>query len=409
MSIENDTAFHKQSVDAFALLGGQPAFSTPLGTSGLARPDVEAFLSYSKRFFDAKQYTNNGPLVRELEKRLAAFHDAEHCVTFCSGFWALVMAIETLKLANKSEIVMPSLTYRRLADVAAWTGLRPRFCDVDPKTLAISPETAREAITDETALIVGVHPIVNCCDAAGLIKLSEETGIPLLIDAVESVYEETEHGRVGSMAPIEVFSLHASKLINGAEGGYITTSNSDLRDKLRLIRGFGFQGQDNVVVGGGTNAKLNEIHAALALANLDSLEQFVAHNQNIYRTYEKELEVLPGMKLLAFDERFKTSYKNIVVELTEDWPLSRDRTIEFLNSENVLARPYYSPALHQKPMRYPHFPASLKTTEKLCSKFILMPSGFMVNPNQIRNLISLLRSLFDAADQISEYQERAHQ
>ena len=202
------------------------------------------------------------------------------------------------------------------------------------------------------------------------------------------------------MAEAEVFSLHASKLINGGEGGYITTSNKTLYEKLKIQRGFGFQGADNVVISNGTNAKLNEIHAAMALASLDSLDTFVAHNQKIYRIYQQEISQLPGLKLREFDETYRASYKNIVLEVTEDWPFSRDLTVELLNAERVLARAYYSPALHQKTMLYPHCTGSLPLTDKLSKRFMLMPSGFTATPEEIHGVLQLMKSFYTQADQI---------
>jgi dTDP-4-amino-4,6-dideoxygalactose transaminase len=218
----------KPSCDDLALFGGQPLFAMPRSTSSLAQPDFERFLQYSRTFYEAHQFTNNGPLVQQLERRLAEFHQVAHCVTFCSGFWALVLAIKCLALPGRREIVMPSLTYRRMADVAAWTDLVPHFCEVDPQTLALSAETVRPHLNEQTALILGVHPIMNCCDAAGLEALAEESGIPLFIDAVESVYETYAGRKVGSFGRAECFSLHASKLLNGFEGGYITTNDAEL-------------------------------------------------------------------------------------------------------------------------------------------------------------------------------------
>src|SRR5690606_37902732 len=116
----------KSNCDELALLGGKPLFDMPRSTSSLVQPDFERFLKYSQTFYEAHQFTNNGPLVQLLEQRLAAFHQASHCVTFCSGFWALVLAIKCLALPKRREIIMPSLTYRRMADVAAWAGLVPR-------------------------------------------------------------------------------------------------------------------------------------------------------------------------------------------------------------------------------------------------------------------------------------------
>jgi dTDP-4-amino-4,6-dideoxygalactose transaminase len=390
----------KKTDESFGFLGGTPTFNSPIGTSGLAQPKFDQFLQYSRQFFEAKQYSNNGPLVKKLEHRLASFHEARYCLTFCSGFWALALALETMKLSNRSEVIMPSLTYRRLADIAAWVKLKPRFCEVSEINLAITPETVTEVITEQTALILAVHPIINCCDIAGLRQLSEEKGIPLLVDSVESVFETSEQGRVGSMATLEVFSLHASKLINGGEGGYITTSDEELYEKLKLKRAFGFQGADNIKIAGGTNAKLCEIHAAMALANLDSLDNFIEHNLRIYRIYQEGISKIVGLKLREFDEKHKTSYKNIVLELTKDWPFSRDLTIKLLNAENVLARSYYSPALHQKNLTYQHYGTYLPLTDELSERFIIMPSGFKVTQNQIQAVIKLLQKFYVCANQI---------
>src|SRR6185437_7421804 len=114
-----------------------------------------------------------------------------------------------------------------------------------PDRLCITAKTARQCISEDTALIVGVHPIVNCCDAEGLETLSVETGIPLLFDSVESVYETINHRKVGSFGLAECFSLHASKLLNGFEGGYVTTNNRSLADRIGALGGDLLVGADD--------------------------------------------------------------------------------------------------------------------------------------------------------------------
>jgi dTDP-4-amino-4,6-dideoxygalactose transaminase len=189
----------------------------------------------------------------------------------------------------------------------------------------------------------------------------------------------------------EVFSMHASKLLNGFEGGYVTTNNPQLAEKLSMLRTFGFMGQDNCVVEGALNAKLNEIHAAMALANLDDIERLVQDNNMRYHVYEKGLEDLAGIRLLEFNQAYPTSYKNIVVELLCDWPLSRDLTVSILNAENILARAYYSPPLHKKKMKYPYVPAELPITEALSEKYLLLPCGEHVTTGDIEEVIRLLK------------------
>lgn len=391
----------KRELGDLAIFGGRSVFDSPRSTSNLVRPDVEKFLDYSRLFYAQHQYTNNGPLVTLLEKRLAEFHQAEYCIAFCSGFWALALVIKALALKGRTEMVMPSLTYRRMADIAAWANLKPRFCEVDSATLALDACTARACVTENTALILAAHPIVNCCDVSGLESLSRECGIPLLFDSVESVYESVAGGRIGGFGAAEVFSMHASKLLNGFEGGYVTTNDPGLAENLRLTRGFGFSGPDHISVPGGINAKLNEVHAAMGLASLDDIEDQVRRNRQRYNTYQSRLAAVPGVRLLEFDERYRTSYKNIVIELLDGWPLSRKDTLSIMNAEKMLARAYYHPPLHRKRMRYPHVPAELPLTDALSERFVLMPCGHMVSDADIDQVVALLEFMHANAGAIN--------
>ena len=106
-----------------------------LSTSSLYSPNSETVLNYIKKSYFHNQFTNRGPLVEELEDKLLKFHNTKYCITFCSGFWALVAAIKNLAKTNKKYILMPSLTYRRLADAVLWAGFTPLYCDIDPINL----------------------------------------------------------------------------------------------------------------------------------------------------------------------------------------------------------------------------------------------------------------------------------
>lgn len=390
----------KNNINDLAIFGGDALFSQPKSTSNLLQPDIDKFLSYSKIFFDKKQYTNNGPLVELLEARLAEFHEVAHCVTFSTGFWGLILAIKSLAIEGRTEIIMPSLTYRRMADMAAWLNLKPRFCEVDAKSLAMTVETVAPCINENTAIILGVHPIVNCCDADALTLLARENNIPILFDSVESVYESTDKGKVGGFGNAECFSLHACKLFNGFGGGYLTTNDKGLADRLSSLRSFGFVGSDQVATQWGVNAKLNEMHAAMTLASLDDIESQVADNRSRYKTYKQSLSSLSGIRLLEFDEEHKTAYKNIVIEVEKNWPLTRDQTIDILNAENILARPHYYPALHRKSMRYDYVPAHLPLTDTLAESYINLPCGQLVSNEDIIHIVDTLNFLSINAEKL---------
>ncbi|HEV2361105.1 MAG TPA: aminotransferase class I/II-fold pyridoxal phosphate-dependent enzyme [Acidimicrobiales bacterium] len=387
--------------DLVILGGGEPTFRPPKSIGSLATPDPERFFHYSRIFFDSRRYTNNGPANRLLEQRLAEWHGVSRCVTFSSAFWGISLALRHLALPGRSEVVTPSLTYRRMGEIIASAGLVPRYCDVDPSTLAQSYEATKACVNDETGLILGAHPTVNCCDAEGLELLAAETGTPLLFDSVESAFETSKGRRVGTFGRAEAFSIHATKLINGFEGGYVVTDDEELADRLRFMRGFGIVEEEEVSCFG-INAKLNEVHAAMALASLDGLPGLVERNRSRYLAYRDALQELEGIELRLFDEGEQTSFKNIVVRLTDSWPLSRDYTLAVLQAEGALARPYYSPALHTLETGFETRCGDLPVTEIVSRQHMLLPCGEQMGADDITRLAALLGLIHRHGEEIGD-------
>jgi dTDP-4-amino-4,6-dideoxygalactose transaminase len=396
----------KRNIDDLALFGGPKAFSEIRSTSNLVQPDIENFLNYTKRIYKSRWLTNNGPLVQELEARLAKIHETRYCVTFCSGFMALMLAMCDMysKGINEgeAEVIMPSLTYRRMADIAVWAGLVPHFCDVDINTLGITAQTVEQCISRRTALIMGVHPVVNLCDIDGLVQLSQRHNIPLLFDSVEASLASHDGRMIGSFGKAEVFSLHASKLLNGFEGGYLTTDDGELAEGLRRARSFGFSGRDKIVRLG-LNAKLNEVHAAMTLACLDEIDKQIENNRSRYAVYKERLADIEGISLVPYNEREKRGYKNILVRFDDGWPLSREHTLRLLQAENLLARPYYYPPLHKKDTTYKKIVCGvLHVTEKSSLNHMLLPCGEFVSLEDVNFIVDILMFLRDNGTTIQD-------
>jgi len=373
---------NKQGVESLALFGGKPLFDSPKPTSNLVRPDPESFFHY----LEGDLARIDGALGEELESRLAAMHQVKHCVTVNSGFWALALLLDALSLKGRKEIIIPSLTYRRMADIVAWVGRVPRFCDIELSTLANSAQSVRPCLNSETALIIGVHPVGGHCDIDGLTSLSREKGIPLIFDSVESVHEMHRGRRVGCFGDAELFSLGASKLLNGFEGGYITTDNTQLAADLRQMR----EGRSD---SRGLTTPLPDVHAAMALAGLDDLTSQLRRNLARFNRYKQELADLTGLRLIEQDPVTEPSHKNIVIEILDNWPYTRGQTIRLLNAERILARAYYAPALTHKPIKYAHIAGALPNTDWLAERFISLPCGHLVSLDDIALISMYLRHL----------------
>ena len=328
-------------------------------------------------------------LFTELSRRLCAYHQAEHCVLFSTGFWALVAAIKLQALPGRSQVIIPSFTYRRLADAVYWAGFIPVFVDVNADDLAVSPEAIAQNIGAETALILAVHPIVNCCNVPAILALSRERGVPVIIDAVESAHETYAGRRIGSFGVGEVFSLHASKLVNGLEGGYVCTNDTDFAAALET-----FKSGATTTFAGSTHRGLNGLphigHAAFALAGLDELAGNIAHNKSIYDCYRQRLRGQAGVRLLAFDEAEQTSFKNIVVEVQENFPVTRDALLAAMNLESILARKHYYPPLHKKNYTYPIIIRDMTQTEIAETRYLNLPCGSRVTVEDVHTVCDFI-------------------
>ena len=371
-----------------------PIFPRILSTSNLYQPDQEAFFRYMKHSFDAHHITNNGPVTQMLEERLTEIHGVKHCITTCNGFWAIGLAIMALAIKGRSEVLLPSFTYRRMADILAWCGLTPHFCDIDESTLALSYETVRQQINENTALILAAHPIVTHCDIEGMINLSQEYDLPLLFDSVEAAYSSHNGLMLGGFGNAECYSVHASKFLNGFEGGYITTNDDVLAAKLQKMRTFGFRKQEDIACFG-INAKLNDIHAAMALACIDEVETQIRNNKNRYSIYRKGIKSIPGLQLLEYSDGQKNvrTYKNIIVKFTGAFPFSREETLAIMHKENLLARNYYAPPLHQKSATYNRITPTLLVTDRVAMEYMLLPSSAFMLEEDTHNVIAFLEFL----------------
>jgi dTDP-4-amino-4,6-dideoxygalactose transaminase len=377
-----------RSIAGFALFGGEPLFAEAKPTGNLYRPNIEAFLGYSRLFYQNKRYTD-GDLCRMLDLRLTKFHAVARAVSVNSGFWGHVLAMSALALPGRREIIAPAFGYRRTDDMIAWAGYIPHFCDIDRATLGVSVDTIKAALNDNTALILAPHPMVNCCDAQGIEDFGRAHGVPVVFDSVEAGYRAYNGRRIGGFGDAEVFSMHATKLLNGFEGGYITTNNVQLADRLDNMKRCGFAGEDQATNGKALDATLNELHAAMALASLDEIDEQIVGNKRKYSLYVAGLRNIDGISVVEHKDAERPDYRLIVVRIDDGWPLSRDDTLRVLEAENILARPYYTPLTHRL-VEYPRICPDLPVTEAIFRDFMVLPSGAHVSEDDVEKIVGVL-------------------
>lgn len=244
-------------------------------------PDTDALVPYLRRIDASRIYANWGPLNAELERRLGE-RFAAGIVTVSSATDGLTCALRAILEDRPAErraglCLMPSWTFVASPQAALAAGLTPCFLDVDPATWALSPELVRAELLAGLArsgglwrgmpvsAVMAVAPFGLQLDTGAWDDFAARTGIPVVIDAA-AAFDGLKVGR----APA-VVSLHATKTVAAGEGGFVATRDPDLARRVKRVANFGFFGARLAEVPG-TNAKLSEYHAAVALASLDSWE-----------------------------------------------------------------------------------------------------------------------------------------
>lgn len=382
-----------RSREDLAINGATPAFEQPLHVGRPNIGDRESFLQLVNQILDNQWLTNNGPMVQEFEKRIAAYLGVRHCVAMCNGTIALEIAIRALGL--EGEVIVPSWTFIATAHALHWQGITPVFADIDPVTHNLDPDSVRRMITPRTTGIIGVHLWGRAAPIDELQALANEYGLKLMFDAAHAFGSTYKGQAVGRFGACEVLSFHATKSFNTMEGGAVVTDDDDLGETMRLMRNFGFAGFDNVIHPG-TNGKMIEVCAAMGLTNLDAFDDVIAINKRNHAEYVRVLSGIPGISILGYDSLERHNHHYVVIEVADNCAATRDQIIAALQAENILARKYFWPGCHRmKPYRdlYPKAGLMLKNTEAIAAKLLVLPNGVLLDGatiNLIRNILVVL-------------------
>jgi dTDP-4-amino-4,6-dideoxygalactose transaminase len=371
-------------------------------TLHIGRPNLgrqRSFIARIKKIWSTRRLSNSGPMVQEFEKRIVEILGVKHAVAMCNATAAIEIACHALGL--KGEVIVPSYTFIATAHALQWQGITPVFADMDPATHNLNPEKIEKLITPKTTGIIGVHVWGRGCDTEAIEKVAAKNRLKVMYDASHAFGCSYKGHMIGTFGECEVFSFHATKFINCLEGGVVTTNNDQLAHQMRMMTNFGFTGYDRVEYLG-INGKMNEISAAMGLTNLEAMEEIVSTNRKNYEEYLKHLAKIPGLALITYDPSERNNYQYVVVELDARFgEEDRDRMVNGLHAEGVIARKYFWPGCHQmEPYRtlYPHAGLKVPETERVAARIIILPTGQQIARGDIPRICQILRSACGVAE-----------
>jgi len=245
-------------------------------------------------------WLTTGPRAALLEERAADYLEAEHVLAVASGTAAMHLALLAVGVGPGDEVITSPITWPATANVVEHCGATPVFCDVRPDDLNLDVALVPALVTERTKAILPVHLAGQPCDLDPLLEL----GIPVVEDAAHA-FESAYRGRkIGSISDATCFSLYATKNVAAGEGGLVATNRDDVAEEIRGMRltrrGDGSRYDQTTA---GFKANLSDVLAAIALVQLDRLEEHARIRDRQFALYDDGLADLEGIEPLARDQR----------------------------------------------------------------------------------------------------------
>ncbi len=322
------------------------AFKHPVHVARPILPPLELYIESVRGIWENRQLTNKGQLHDALEEALRNRLRVRHLSLVCNGTMALLLACRVLEFSG--EVITTPFTFAATPNALSWCGATPVFADIDPITMTIDPAAVERAITPKTTALLPVHVFGIPCDVRGLQMIANRHGLRILYDGAQAFGTEIDGEPILNFGDATILSFHATKTFHTAEGGAVAVNDRALKERLDLLRNFGIESEDSVVLPG-INGKLNELQAALGLSNLELIDAELRAKTELANIYASRLKELAGMTFAAVP-RPAADHQYFVVRVDRNRArMSRDDVYDGLKGFNVFTRRYFHPLCSEFP------------------------------------------------------------
>jgi perosamine synthetase len=287
--------------------------------------------------------SSEGPFVREFERKFAARMQRKHGVAVCNGTAAIDAVIEALDIGKGDEVILPTFTIISCIAQLVRNGAKPVLVDSDPVTWNMDSSQIEAKITSRTRAIMIVHTFGLPVDVGPILEIAKRHGLKVIEDAAE-MHGQTYKGQpCGSFGDISIFSFYANKHITTGEGGMILTDDDQLAETCRSLRNLCFQPHKRFVHERlGWNLRMTNIQAALGLAQLERLDEFVQRKRKMGALYTELLKGVPGIQLpLPSTDYADNIYWIYGILIDESTGMDAEKVMNSLSLTGVTTRPFF--------------------------------------------------------------------
>jgi len=325
--------------------------------------------------------SSKGKYVSQFETSFAKFCGCQYGVATFNGTIALHLVLAALNIGPGDEVIVPSLTFVATANAVAYTGARPVFVDSEPETWNIDPKAVEAAITSRTKAIIPVHLYGHPADMEAINAIAEVHHLIVVEDAAEAHGACYKGRRVGSLGRAAIFSFMGNKIMTTGEGGAVVTNDQALAERCFFLENHA-RYADNPYwhTEIGFNYRMTNLQAALGVAQLEQIDEFIAIRRRNAAHYMARLKDAPGITLPPQAPWAENVYWMFAPLIEPAFGLDRDTVMRKLREQGIESRPFFYP-VHTMPMYKTG--QSLPAAESLSARGINLPSGANLTAEQI--------------------------
>jgi dTDP-4-amino-4,6-dideoxygalactose transaminase len=393
------------SLERLEILGGHPEFETPVPLYGPVALDVESALREMAPVLESGILTK-GPAVAAFEATLAQRTGAAYAVATSSGFSALVLLLQALRL--EGEVVVPAYVFPPVLQAVLAAGLTPRLADIDIESWNLDPVAAEAAVGPRTCCVLALHTSGLPAPVAALESIAARKRVRIIFDAAHALGAAAGGRAAGSFGMAEVFSFTPSKIAGAGEGGAVTTSDARLAAEIAAGRNYG-RSKSGDWTGRGLSARMPEVVAVLAKAALERLDHERARRATLASVYRQALDGVPGIRFQTPLRDTTPAYRDVSLRVSAaEFGIDRDALRAVLEREGVMTGAYFHPVAHDLPFAR-HFTnnvvasgrAPCPIARQVAAEVVNLPVGSSTTPAVASRIAELIGAVHASVERVA--------
>ncbi len=341
--------------------------------------------------------SSDGPYVEKFENNFSNFIGTKYAVAVSNGTAALEAAVFGIEINPGDEVIMPSFTIISCAIAVLKFGAIPVFVDIEPLTWNIDVTQIESRITSKTKAIIAVHMYGHPCDMEPIMNLAAKHKLRVIEDSSQvhgATYKSINCGAIGH---VSTFSFYANKIITTGEGGMVLTSDQTIADRAKSYRNLCFRGERRFFhTDLGNNLRMTNMQAAIGVAQLERLSEFVEAKREIGFYYLESLSKIDCIKTQVELPFAKMVFWMYCIEIDNRSGISADFMMSELKNNGIATRPFFI-GMHEQPIIQSYGinpkPNAFQNTERASRQGLYLPSSVTLNKSEIDIVVECVSSI----------------